>query len=398
GSSEFERFTMDEGLRPYGYMPDGSDPVGPKFLKVISVAGGPANTVFVGYEGRNRGVANDCEGNWDGPHPDPSIYKSGDADRVTMDATGKLTVAHYDIFSGPGIVGGEPRGREKLCHIFRIVWNPKTNDVWFGANHGFALGDGGYAGDPKCNGQLNCSGLVEHGHPAFNGIQADGSCCDFVTGDYRGVAIDPATGDVWIGGLNRTTKFHYGVIAGGGRAGRFFSADFFTEGPGRGPPPACPSAPCYMANRIDIWPDILGEPGTPTRAQQVPADDVFGIAGLPDGSAWVGSGYLGLRRLNANGVVIEDATNRLLLPNVGGVAYDQNDGSLWVAHKGAGGVDRLSTTGSGDQRYSLNTFGPLANMGIEDVQIDSSGPHRRVLFGFHQDSKNAGFIAVYSGN
>src|SRR5438105_12237360 len=108
GTTTFTRFTMDDGLRPYGYMPDGSDPFGPKFLKVISVAGGPANTVFVGYEGMPG-----CEGNWDGKNPDPSNYKSGDADRVTVDAAGKLSVVHYDIFSGPGVIGGEPRGREK---------------------------------------------------------------------------------------------------------------------------------------------------------------------------------------------------------------------------------------------------------------------------------------------
>src|SRR5262245_2902251 len=51
GATRFQRFTMADGLRPYGYLPDGSTPPGPKYLKVISVAGGRPNTVFVGYEG-----------------------------------------------------------------------------------------------------------------------------------------------------------------------------------------------------------------------------------------------------------------------------------------------------------------------------------------------------------
>ncbi len=50
-------------------MPDGSTPPGPKYLKVISVAGGPANTVFVGYEGMPGDGDDHCETNWDGAQP-----------------------------------------------------------------------------------------------------------------------------------------------------------------------------------------------------------------------------------------------------------------------------------------------------------------------------------------
>src|SRR5438093_872932 len=81
GAARFERFTMADGLRPYGYMPDGSVPPGDKYLKVISVSGAWAGTVFAGYEGKPPGPgALGCEDNWDGPKPDPAIYKSGDAD------------------------------------------------------------------------------------------------------------------------------------------------------------------------------------------------------------------------------------------------------------------------------------------------------------------------------
>ena len=280
--------------------------------------------MFVGYEGRNRGVADDCESNWDGPHPDPSIYKSGDADRVTVDASGKLTVVHYDIFSGPGLVRNEPRGREKICHILRMAWNPKTDEIWFGGNHGFAVGDGAWAGDPKCNGQKGC-GLVEHAHPYFDGIGSGGTEA-LITADYRGVAVDQQA-HVILQASGPAPKFHYGGVTAqfpnAPRWDRFFTADEYTEaGQQVWPPPACPYSPCYGANRIDVWRDGAGEVTcdasgscvghVPTQAEQVPQDIVFGIAGLPDGGAWVGSGYLGLRRLSADGVVVEDATSRAL--------------------------------------------------------------------------------------
>ena len=135
-------------------------------------------------------------------------------------------------------------------------------------------------------------------------------------------------------------------------------------------------------------------------AEQQPADLVFAIAGLPDGSAYVGSGYLGLRRLSADGVVIEDASGRLFSRDIGGLAYDSKDGSLWVGHRFAGGVDRINAPG-GDQRFSQQTFGGnIANMPIADVQIGNIGGTRQVLVGFlHGGPANfAGFVAVYSGN
>ena len=50
--------------------------------------------VFVGYQGMPPDAGElDCESNWDGPNPDPSIYKSGDADRVTL--TGNTLIAFW---------------------------------------------------------------------------------------------------------------------------------------------------------------------------------------------------------------------------------------------------------------------------------------------------------------
>jgi hypothetical protein len=380
------------------------------------VTGGPANTVFVGYEGLPG-----CENAWDtfANRPGPNgpglayVYKSGDADRVTVDSGGKLKVVHYDIFSGPGIVPSEMDGREKLCTIYRIAYNAKTNDLWFGGNHGFAWGDATYAGNPACNGELACSGVVEHSHPAFSGCTGETTCpaWAWVTEDYRGISIDPS-GDVWFGGAARSTRFYWGRF-GGDTASRFYSAEDLTE------------LPNAVSNRIDVWPDLVPESQTsaPFGGQRID-DLVFGMAALPNGGGvWVGSGYLGLRFLGPYGSLVDDLSSRLASSYtfthtftdpytgavqsatypaafVGALAIDSNDGSLWVGNRYAGGIDRFnsaSNPNAGQQRYALGVFGSLANSSIEDIQMMGSGPSRKVLVGFRQTGNTAGFVAIYSG-
>jgi hypothetical protein len=418
GATKFQRFTMADGLRPYGYLPDGSDPIGPKYLNVIAVTGGAAGTVFVGYKGLPG-----CESAWDTFANRPTatspglayVYKSGDADRVTVDANNKLSVVHYDIFSGPGIVPHEMDGREKLCTIYRIVYNPTTKDLWFGGNHGFAWGDPNYAGNPTCNGERECSGVVEHSHPAFNGCLPDKSSPNpdatcptwgYITDDYRGIALDPS-GDVWFGGAARSTRFYWSRF-GGSPSSRFDSANELVIGP--------------VSNRIDVWPDLVGESATSAPYPGERIDDlVFGMAAMPDGSGvWVGSDYLGLRFLGPDGSLVAEASNRLNSrytysktfrnPNtgaiesatypaasVGALALDSFDGSLWVGNHYVGGIDRLNTS-NGDQRYTKETFGALWTMSIDDVRMMGTGPSRKVLFAFRQSADTAGFVAIYSGN
>ncbi|HEX8824783.1 MAG TPA: hypothetical protein VF794_32990, partial [Archangium sp.] len=184
GASTFQRFTMDDGLRPYGYLPNGKAPVGPKYLKVIAVAGGPAGTVFVGYEGQA-----DCESNYYRGKgiKNPNVYKSGDADKVTLTDTG-LQVVHYDISSGPGVIGEEAGGREKVCSILRIVWDKKHGNLWFGANHAFAWGDPNHQANPTCNGQRACSGVLEHTHPHITAKDSSGHQFR-LTDAYHGIAV-----------------------------------------------------------------------------------------------------------------------------------------------------------------------------------------------------------------
>ena len=373
GSNAFQRFTMEDGLRPYGFMPDGSAPPGDKYLKVISVAGGPADTAFVGYEGKPPGPGQlGCEDNWDGPSPDPSIYKSGDADKVTLTGAG-IAVVHYDISSGPGMVPNELRGREKLCNILRIVYDPGQDAVWFGGNHGFAMGRASFQGNnAPCNGQRSCSGVLEHVHPAVNAWNDAQTSLVFLTGEYHGVAVDPLTHDVWFGGANRTTRFRYASSGG-----NYFAAQSRTE-----------DAP-YKANRIDVWPDKVQEPDYPRRSDRVD-DLVSGIASLSDGSAWVASYAHGLAHLDNNGAVLGYVDARLISRNVSAIAADPSDQSVWIGYWYDGGLSRLS--GDGITTYGAADLGPLSLSPVLDLQVKGTGSARLVLVAF-QD----GGVGVYAG-
>jgi Divergent InlB B-repeat domain len=384
GATTFQRFTMADGLRPYGYMLDGSAPPGTPYLKVLSVAGGPAGTAFVGYAGKSPppgSLQKDCESNWDeqeGLTPDPSIYKSGDADKVTLIGNG-ISVVHYDIFSGPNVVVAEPRGREKLCNVLRIVYDPAQDAVWFGANHGFALGRASFQGNPTCNGQLGCTGVFEHVHPAINawpGNTATGNL-QVLTGDYYGVAIDPVTHDTWFGGANRSTKFHYATT---GR--NYWTADTLTSGSQ------------YISNRFDVWPDKVGEPNYPTRLDRVD-DAVSGIAGMQDGTAWVGSFAWGLAHLDGTGQVLGYVKDQLMFGNVGAVAADTftpmgQTQSMWTGLRWIGGLARIA--GGTVTKFSYGALGTLADSPVRDIQMQGTGPSRSVLIAFEN-----GVVGVYSG-
>lgn len=373
GAHAFQRFTMDDGLRPYGFMPDGSAPPGDKYLKVISVAGGPDGTVFAGYEGKPPGPGQlGCEDNWDGPDPDPSIYKSGDADRVTLSGAG-IAVVHYDIFSGPGMVPHEQRGREKLCNILRIVYDPGHDAVWFGGNHGFAMGRASYEGDPSCNGQRSCSGVLEHVHPALNAWSNDArASVVYLTGEYHGVAVDPLTRDVWFGGANRTTRFKYATTGG-----NYFAAQSLTE-----------DAP-YASNRIDVWPDRVQEPDYPRPSDRVD-DLVSGIAASSDGSAWVASYAHGLAHLDNGGAVLGYVDRQLPSTHVSAIASDPKDGSIWVGYWYDGGVSRLS--GGSVSTFGAADLGPLAASPVLDLAAQGAGSARRILAAFQN-----GAVGVYAG-
>jgi len=416
GQGAFHAYGIADGLHPYGYLmadmaklkgvPEGSpsDP-NPSLAAtpVMSVAGGKGGTVFVGYQGKPG-----CEDawkwdQWSKPSDwgDPAVYKSGDADKVTLAAAGSISVVHYDIFSGPGVVDAEPGGREKLCSIWRIVYQHGTNYVWFGANHGFAFGKADFAGNPICNGQVGCAGVWEHVHPAFND-----SVGDLVTQDYWGVAVDPLSQggfhDVWFGGMARTTRFRFGETGGS-----YWNAQPLTEAWTKSNinDPAKAAFKAAWQNRVDVWPDDVGEydssgnPTFPTPAQWNDGLDlVSGIAADPaDNSVYIASFAHGIRHLGHDGNFLGDITTDpknfnkgLFANNVSAIAID-TDGSLWVGYKYEGGISRIHK--GGVVEHYANVLGPqLEKSAVVDIQISPTSP-RKVLFAFQ-----SGAVGVYEGN
>ncbi len=384
GTTQYRRFTMDDGLRPYGYMPDGSAPPGEKYLKVISVAGGPAGTVFVGYEGKPGANSDHCENNWDfGNPPDPSRYKSGDADRVTLNADGQtLSVVHYDISTGPEKVAAEPRGREKLCTIMRIAYDKHTNSVWFGGNHGFAWGKANFPGYscPPNQWDYGCSGVMEHVHPAINAIGSSGEVV-LLTDNYYGVGIHPS-GDIFFGGANRSTRFRYGTSNN-----NYWRAQSLTEGRDQ------------AGNRFDIWRDAVDEPRTPRESERRD-DNVSGMSVAKDGTVWVSSFTQGLARMDDEGHVLRTyGQAELGTTALNTVASDPSDGSVWAGDRWVGVVYRLKDNTL--QNYGCSVFGrTLCGSRIADIQVDTSTGKRRMLVAFMGNEKGTipGAIGIYLGD
>ena len=444
-SGRFEKFGIAQGLHPYGWVngevakalgvPDGTPADKTPSLTatpVISVAGGPAGVVFVGYQGKDG-----CESAWTGDQysqpstwGDPAVYKSGDADRVTLGGSG-ISVVHYDIFSGPGVVGAEPKGREKLCSVYRIVWDKAKNAVWFGGNHGFAVAQADAQSTPTCNGQPACDPVWEHSHPYIAGCQveydfANGAYCptdktSVLTDAYFGVAVDPLNHDLWMGGTNRSTKFHSGTYNG-----NYEWAHDDTENPAATP---CwhSSKVCGLADRWDLWPDnqpewdarhgiiyISSSMRTAVRPNDLD-DSISGIAARPDGTAWFGSFSHGLLRLDSTGAHLEDATAKIMSKYVSSVALDPRDNGVWVGMQYGPGISRLDGGGNvinysyGAPYDSNATLGDkLSNAAVANIQSGGAAASRRMVAAFHKFSLKdpvtrvvtnyAGAVAVYSGN
>jgi hypothetical protein len=422
GEKTFRRFTLADGLHPYGNMRDGvgSPAPGEKYLKAISVAGGPAGTVFVGYAGKPVAPGKDsCEDEFDqarnaGRTPDASVYKSGDADKVTLQADGTLKVVHYDIHTGPR--EHYPEGREKLCTIHRIAYDARNKKVWFGGNHGFSMGNAEFDGNVPAycwepgsyttrtrRWEYECVGhSYEHVHPAING--AGGI---LLTDQYAGVAV-AENGDVFFGGAIRSTRFLYGT--GGDN---FWTAMSHTE-----------DRP-YRNNRFDIWPDDVDETQMPTREQRED-DAISGIAVASDGTIWLSSYTKGLAHVRATSNVLGEGHQVLgyvrqelinyspKRPDYGftsSIAVDPLDGSVWAGAHYGGGITRLKDGTA--LKYGMAVFGDLVHdQSVWDIQVDRTGGKRRMLVAFSGYTKtvknadgtstpvsiNPGAIGIYTGD
>jgi hypothetical protein len=414
GRGSFRNFTLADGLHPYGYLrgqiardygvPDGSPADRNPSLDatpVVSVSGGPSGTAFVGYQGKPG-----CEDEWDNyggtlanhEQADPSVYKSGDADKVTL-MGGGIGVAHFDIYSGPGVVAGELLGREKLCSVWRILYEHGSNRVWLGANHGFALG---FADNAS---------VWEHVHPSVNDVHGYA-----MTDAYFGIALDQVPHsdghgatvfDVWFGGMIRTTRFRFGEVGGDYWKAQPRTEYYATSYPD-GTSDAADISRDALAqagywNRMDIWPDPIGERWDPLHGdwrsrepdKNNPADwnydNVSGIAAMKSGYAWIGSSTNGLRLVDHDGKFAGDATQYLQGRQLGAVVRDPSDESVWIGYRDGHGVTRVMPDGSMLQ-YGEAALGANARSAVWDIQIDASGAQRRVIVAFRR-----GAVGVYSG-
>jgi len=198
-----------------------------------------------------------------------------------------------------------------------------------------------------------------------------------LTGDYYGVAPLP-NGDVWFGGINRSTLFPYGSTG----------LDWFRAG-------ALTECANCIANRIDVWPDAVAEPIFPTPSQRVD-DNVADMAVLPDGSVWIGSFSNGLAHYSP-GRPTEFRRDLMVDPrgNATGLEYDASDGSLWIGYS-YGGLARLK--GNVYTPYDYRVLGIDLTQGhIPDIQSDNYGGHRRILVAFQGGAGRPGAIGIYTG-
>jgi|GEM_PF-1398380 len=301
GSDEWKSFGEADGLSPW---------------PPISVGGGRANEVYVGY----RGVFPDSD-----PFDDPpEIASSGGVDRIRLDG-GKLSRFRFDISSPPA--PEYPMGRHILRICYRevpVLTGPYAGDVWFGCNHGVAMWSERF--------QM----VQEHQHAAINVNDS------LYVGDFRGVAVAP-NGNVWLGGDVRS-----GLLRYADEGGQFWAA---------------------LDPEIDVWP-----PGAALDPSDPLANDwVMDMVADASGGLWVASFGNGVARMEPSGSWSFIDTRQGLPDNRAyGLALDP-DGSLWIATDA--GLARLS--GGGIRQVIDATDGLRGS--VLGVHVDTTTTPRRVL-------------------
>jgi hypothetical protein len=202
GKGGFQKYGIADGLHPYGYLngdmarymgvPDGSPADKNPSLSAtpaISVAGGPGDIAFVGYQGKAT-----CEDNWNwqcnivdpqtgkcvqatspSTWGDPSIYKSGDADRVTLSGSGISVYAVWpDKVQEPNV----PRPSEQVMDFVSGAAALQDGTVWVGS-------------DARGMAHITAAGIVDRYLTA-------GPQGPLVDNHIGALATDP-DGSVWIG-------------------------------------------------------------------------------------------------------------------------------------------------------------------------------------------------------
>jgi hypothetical protein len=172
GATQFRKFTAADGLHIGGFIdPDNH----PNTTWMTAIAGGHANEVFVGYYG--------YESNGD-PYKDTDAQKQlGNGDKITLSASGKITVTRYlfhcDFDWGSGC--WEDRSPRRMMFVHKGV---AAGHLFVGFNHGVAHVFNDEIGD--------------HVHPEIYWQHADGTL-EMHLGEQYGLAITPS-GDLWVAG------------------------------------------------------------------------------------------------------------------------------------------------------------------------------------------------------
>jgi hypothetical protein len=154
-------------------------------------------------------------------------------------------------------------------------------------------------------------------------------------------------------------------------------------------------------NRIDVWPDPIGERWNPpldwhSREPDAlnPADwnydYVRGIAAMPSGYAFIGSSSNGMRMIDHDGHFAADFNKYLPSTSIGALARDPTDDSVWIGYLDGHGLTRLMPDGSMLQ-YGGSALGSNAGSAVWDIQI-APGTPRKVVIAFRR-----GAVGVYSG-
>lgn len=403
GATAFERFTVADGLR------DCTDATGaPQGCAVISVAGGPANTVFVGYRGVH-GDRDEYDPEW--------MRKSGDADKVLWKGGRAIEIAaRYDISGEPGYYEDEPDlRREKVRDVYRILYDKATGNVWFGGNHGVAMYE------------ARTNRVREHQHAMIWGYhERDLNNGTELSGEWYGVGLD-AQGDLWMGGGHRVARLPYATRE------RFDAT---------------------LSPEIDVWPDLKCRSALPTERTD---DLVSDLVVEADGTVWVGSTTQGLARIDPPApppaadagtppppvgadagvptptgepdagvptptgepdagvptpptctdpdsyapLISHVNPSPMVVKSVTSLEIDPKDRSIWVGHIW-GGITRIQ--GGTYRNYGLQLTngvwrgfgGDLIEFAVPDIQSDMFQGSRRLLVAFNHPTRG-GAIGIYTG-
>ncbi|MFL5320749.1 MAG: hypothetical protein ACJ790_13895, partial [Myxococcaceae bacterium] len=143
-------------------------------------------------------------------------------------------------------------------------------------------------------------------------------------------------------------------------------------------------------HKIDVWEDQV--PDDPRPSQEV-LDDTYGVAPMPDGTAWVGSLHQGLALIDTAGHKLAHYAAPLRDKSIMAMATDPKNNSMWAGHGGVGGLTRL--VGTTWYHFGTEALGGWGNARVADIQVQAVGPKgtRRILVAFQN-----GGVGVYDGD